>query len=208
MAGSGPGGGPGGSGDGPRSRPQREWQSVLRRLRRDAVVLATAFHLPLRSVEAERANVKRRFGVCYDDGSIRIRLRHLRTHELLKYSALVDTLCHELAHLRYFDHAPRFHALYRGILGHARRRGIYTPALRGAPRGTCPAGRPLAGEAGLALRQSSILPLARLGPRQPRPRPRQEGPRPGRAGAQEGAAQGQGPGGRRRFRPEQLELFR
>ena len=192
MAGSGPGGGPGESGDGPRSRAQREWPSVLRRLRRDAVVLATAFHLPLRSVNAERANVKRRYGVCYDDGSIRVRLRHVRTGELLKYSALVDTLCHELAHLRYFDHGPRFHVLYRGILGYARRRGIYAPAPRGAP-----ADRPLPSDGGLVLRRSSILPLARLGPRQPGPGPRHEGPRPRQQIEPQGPPQ-----------PGQLELFR
>ncbi len=187
-----------GGGEGPRGAARGESQTVLRRLRRDAVVLAAAFCLPLRSVDAEGASVKRRYGVCYDDGSMRIRLRHVRTRELLKYSALVDTLCHELAHLRYFDHGPRFHALYRRILAHARRRGIYRPAPRGAPGG----GRPLPGEGGVVLRQSSILPLARLEPRQPRPGPRRRGPRP----RQEGEAQGSGE--RRRSRPEQLELFR
>ncbi len=103
---------------------------MLGRLRGVARALAERFSLPLRSLEAENPRVKRRYGICYDDGSIRIRLRHVRTRELLKYSGLVDTLCHELAHLRHFDHGPQFWQLYRRILGYARRQGIYDPVPR------------------------------------------------------------------------------
>ena len=103
---------------------------MLERLRADALSLATAYRLPLRSLDAERPRVKRRYGICYDDGSIRIRLRHVRTGQLLKYSALVDTLCHELAHLRHFDHGRRFSAFYDKLLAYARRRGIYRPTPR------------------------------------------------------------------------------
>ncbi len=103
---------------------------MLERLRADARTLAAAYRLPLRSLDAERPQVKRRYGICYDDGSIRIRLRHLRTGQLLKHSSLVDTLCHELAHLRHFDHGWRFHALYEKVLAYARRKGIYRPGPR------------------------------------------------------------------------------
>ena len=96
----------------------------------------------MRSLEAERANVRSRYGVCYSDGSIRIRLRHVRTGELLKYSGLVDTLCHELAHVRYFNHGARFQALYRRILEHARRTGVYRPSPRHV---RVPVATPLAG---------------------------------------------------------------
>ncbi len=172
--------------DGARKRSRsREAKRVLQRLRRDAALLARAHRLPVRSLEAERANVKRRYGVCYDDGSIRIRLRHLRTGSLLKYSSLIDTLCHELAHLRHFDHGPHFEALYGNILAYARQTGIYQPGPRVVRR------EAKQGRCGLSLRASSILPLARLeaGPRAAR--------RPlGRAGGREGGI------------PEQLELFR
>jgi predicted metal-dependent hydrolase len=104
-----------------------EQERVLQRLRRDARVLASRFGLELGALAAERANVKRRYGVCYEDGTIRIRLRHVRTGRILKYSSLVDTLCHELAHLRHFNHGARFQLLYRSILLHARRLGIYRP---------------------------------------------------------------------------------
>jgi hypothetical protein len=39
----------------------------------------------------------------------------------------VNTLCHELAHLRHFNHGPRFKAFYFEILDHARAIGIYRP---------------------------------------------------------------------------------
>ena len=109
---------------------RKEGQTVLAQLRRDARVLVAYFRLQVTSVDAERAQVKSRYGVCYSDGSIRIRLRHARTGRLLKYSGLVDTLCHELAHLRFFDHGVRFQIFYRRILEHARHIGIYRPGPR------------------------------------------------------------------------------
>jgi hypothetical protein len=115
----------------PVTKSERESErAVLERLRADALILASTYGLPLRSVQAERPQVKRRYGICYDDGSIRIRLRHVRTGQLLKYSSLVDTLCHELAHLKYFDHGRRFYGFYEKVLGYARRRGIYRPGPR------------------------------------------------------------------------------
>jgi len=141
-------------------------QQLLLRIRRDARTLARAFRLPLRSVAAERPQVKRRYGICYDDGSIRVRLRHVRTGRLLKYSALIDTLCHELAHLEHFDHGVRFKAFYRDILGYARRCGIYRPA----PSRPGPRSRPSSPSEAIRLRGSSIMPLARVpGPAESEP---------------------------------------
>jgi hypothetical protein len=137
---------------------REEQQRVLLRLRRDARTLAAAFRLPLRSVDAERPQVKRRYGICYDDGNIKVRLRHLRTRRLLKYSALIDTLCHELAHLEHFDHGARFQAFYRDMLGYARRRGIYRPA---SPPGGARS-RLASPQDAIMLRGSSIMPLARI----------------------------------------------
>jgi predicted metal-dependent hydrolase len=106
---------------------------ALERLRRHAVVLARAFDLPLRSIDAESTRVRRRYGICYADGRIRIRLHQLRAPELLKYSVMVDTLCHELAHLRHLNHGQRFWRLYRRILAYARRHGIYKPGPEATP---------------------------------------------------------------------------
>ena len=121
-----------------------EREAVLRRLRRDASYLAERFDLGLHTLDAEQARVKRRYGICYEDGSIRIRLCHARTGRLLKYSALVDTLCHELAHLKHFNHGARFQVFYGRLLEHARRVGIYRPTPRGRPAPTIRAPRRVA----------------------------------------------------------------
>jgi hypothetical protein len=100
---------------------------LMEHLTRDADRICTAFGLRYAALEAERANVKRRYGICYSDGTIKIRLRHVSTGEPLKYSSLVSTLCHELAHLRHFNHGARFQAFYVKLLEWARREGIYRP---------------------------------------------------------------------------------
>jgi predicted metal-dependent hydrolase len=100
---------------------------LIERLNLDAERIARRFGLRYRSITAERAGVRSRYGVCYADGAIKIRLRHATTGRPLKYSSLVNTLCHELAHLRHFNHGPRFRAFYFEILDHARALGIYRP---------------------------------------------------------------------------------
>jgi hypothetical protein len=100
---------------------------LIEGLQRDAERVARRFGLRYKSIDAERANVTRRYGVCFSDGTIRIRLRHAVTGRPLKYSSLVNTLCHELAHLRHFNHGPRFKAFYFELLDFARANGIYRP---------------------------------------------------------------------------------
>ena len=95
----------------------------MARLERDAAVIATRFGLRYRVIEAERPRVKRRYGVCYRDGTIRIRLAHVVTGQPLRYSSLVATLCHELAHLRHFDHGLRFRSFNQRIVEWARQAG-------------------------------------------------------------------------------------
>jgi len=105
----------------------REAHALIDRLNRDATRIAERFALRYRAIEAERPQVKSRYGVCYADGRIRIRLRHAATGRSLKYSSLVNTLCHELAHLRHFNHGLRFKAFYLRLLDFARAEGIYRP---------------------------------------------------------------------------------
>ncbi len=99
----------------------------MKRIRRDAGVIAAQFDLRYRALEPERTAVTSRYGVCFSDGTIRIRLQHASTGRPLLYSSLVSTLCHELAHLRHFDHGLRFRALYAQLLEFARDRAIYRP---------------------------------------------------------------------------------
>ncbi|HEY8120870.1 MAG TPA: SprT-like domain-containing protein [Myxococcota bacterium] len=107
-----------------RARPEE----LIARLNRDGAALAARFGLRYRAIEAEPPRVKRRYGVCYADGTIRIRLSHAATGRPLKYSSLVNTLCHELAHLQHFEHGQRFQRFYRQILEFARAARIYAPA--------------------------------------------------------------------------------
>ena len=102
-------------------------RTLVERLNRDAQHIAWRFGLRYRTIEAERASVTRRFGVCYDDGVIKIRLRHAVTGQPLRYSSLISTLCHELAHLRYFNHGLRFRAYSQQLLEFARAERIYRP---------------------------------------------------------------------------------
>jgi len=117
-----------------RERVKAEDREMMIRLRRWGAELGPEFGLHCTSLEAEQDGVTDWYGVCYEDGVIRIRLRHARTGRLLKPSSLVDTLCHELAHLRHLDHGTRFRRLYRRILDEARRRGIYRPGLAAGDR--------------------------------------------------------------------------
>lgn len=105
----------------------------MRSLRRDADRICRRFALRYTALDPERANVKSRYGICYDDGSIKIRLRHASTGEPLKYSSLVNTLCHELAHLKHFNHGPQFQTFYANLLSWARQEGIYRPGPRPQP---------------------------------------------------------------------------
>jgi len=118
-------------------RLQRE---LIERLNRDAEQIAGHFGLRYKSITAERANVRSRYGVCFDDGSIKIRLRHAVTGKPLKYSSLVSTLCHELAHLRYFHHGDRFKLFYQRLLEYARAQQLYRPGP--APREIAPPAAP------------------------------------------------------------------
>lgn len=106
---------------------------TMKRLRRMADDLCKQFKLRYRKIDAETEGVTGHYGICYDDGEIRIRLRHARTGRLLKESSLVDTLCHELAHLRHLDHSERFKRLYWRILNRARDQGYYQPGPSGLP---------------------------------------------------------------------------
>lgn len=115
-----------------------ETRELMGRLERDAQRIAARFGLQYRSLEAERANVKSRYGICYSDGTIKIRLRHATTGRPLKYSSLVSTLCHELAHLRHFNHGVRFRSFYSKLLAWARHEGIYCPQAPGSAEAARP----------------------------------------------------------------------
>jgi hypothetical protein len=110
-----------------REAREEEDRRAMDRLRQWGRDLASHFGLRWTAIDPERDGVTTHYGICYADGVIRIRLRHAKTGRLLKESSLVDTLCHELGHLKHFDHSPRFWRYYRRILDEARKRGYYRP---------------------------------------------------------------------------------
>jgi predicted metal-dependent hydrolase len=112
---------------------RRTRRELMRRLSSDGERIAAHFSLAYISLEAERSNVKSRYGICYEDGTIKIRLNHSMTGEPLKYSSLVNTLCHELAHLRHFNHGPRFKLFYLQMLEWCRAQQIYCPRAAATP---------------------------------------------------------------------------
>ena len=114
-------------------------RDLVDRLNGDAKRIARRFDLQYQSIRAERANVKNRYGVCDSDGGIKIRLRHAVSGAALKYSSLVNTLCHELAHLRHFNHGERFKAFYLQLLEFARAEGIDRPGPTLGDRRSSPA---------------------------------------------------------------------
>jgi hypothetical protein len=117
------------------ARPQKkkgglaidDYRELVERLRADAARVAEQFELPPYELDADRPDAHDRYGICFDDGRIRVRLTHARTGRPLRYSALIDTVVHELAHLRHMNHGPRWEALYEQMLAWCRRQGIYSP---------------------------------------------------------------------------------
>jgi hypothetical protein len=103
------------------------YQELVQRLRSDAHRVAERFKLPGFDLDSDRPNSRTRYGICFSDGRIRVRLVNVRTGHTLKYSALIDTVVHELAHLRYMNHGPRWESLYQRMLKWAREQGIYEP---------------------------------------------------------------------------------
>jgi hypothetical protein len=129
-----------------------QYCELIGRLRQDASRIATRFDLPQFNLDADRAEAADRYGLCWEDGRIRVRLVNVRTGRPLKYSALIDTVVHELAHLRYLDHGPKWELLYHRMLEWCRREGLYAPRK---PRAR-PALPPLSIEAG--RRQMDLFP--------------------------------------------------
>lgn len=102
---------------------------VLSKLRRDARRIARHFKLRYAKITTETPRTTR-CGSCDENHVIRIRLRVLRDRSVIRYHLLVDTLCHELAHLMHFSHGPEFKDFYQKILDWARQRKIYSPPRR------------------------------------------------------------------------------
>lgn len=74
--------------------------------------LAKDFNLPLRHIEFVKSDTFH--GRCFRDGTIEIKLFY-GDGELASLMDIWKTLCHEMAHLKYFNHNHEFWVLNRDI---------------------------------------------------------------------------------------------
>ena len=132
-----------------------ESRALMKRLRADAKAIGLPFGLVPRTLRAERDDAAH-YGICDSEGHILIRLRHARTGRVLRYSSLVNTLCHELAHLAHLNHGDGFKALFFRVLDFARREGLYRPATNALSPG-CGLAAPRAHRAPLPPRREQLL---------------------------------------------------
>lgn len=80
----------------------RDIEATEEWLKQADAVLTHAFLLPEHKLEFN--NLLRHFGECSSDGLIVIRIVNSRQFQLLTKASLLDTLCHELAHLIHMNH--------------------------------------------------------------------------------------------------------
>ncbi len=105
-------------------------KKLLAKIRKDGRRIARRFRLRYLAILQESPRVRSRYGSCDEDRIIRLRLRRLRDRRFLRYPNLINTLCHELAHLKHMDHSRNFKRLNEIILKWARERKIYRPIFR------------------------------------------------------------------------------
>jgi len=63
-----------------------DYRELVERLRADATRVAEHFDLPPFELDADRPDARGRYGLCFDDGRIRVRLSHVRTGRALRYA--------------------------------------------------------------------------------------------------------------------------
>jgi hypothetical protein len=110
--------------------------ALLERLRLAVEPLLLAERLPTDFVLTPGVRLRRAYGRCsWKPGqelpTIAVRCTaDLDRTQWRREGAIMGTLLHELAHLRYRHHGPRFWGLHRRLVDQAVRAGIYDPADR------------------------------------------------------------------------------
>lgn len=132
----------GASGSSPEGSSWKRWvrgpadpaaqQSLLTELCVLLAPLLVRYRLPADFQLAPGLRLRRRFGTCQlnKHGPASIRVRCTITNERERWrapSAILVTLLHELAHLRYAGHGLRFWQLLRRFVDHAHAAGLYDP---------------------------------------------------------------------------------
>lgn len=97
-------------------------EKLWRFCRKTAFGYAARFRLRLKVVKPLAAH-KEFYGDCSSDGHIRIQLRRGKV-ALFPYQ-IIDTLAHELAHLRYLGHKSDWFRLHVRILAEMEQDGVF-----------------------------------------------------------------------------------
>jgi hypothetical protein len=118
-------------------RPTRAAQSALLvRIRADLEPLIVAENLPMDFVLQPGTRLRRAYGRCAWTAASRVPLISIRCtadddrRRWRRPGAIVGTLLHELAHLKYRSHGPRFWALHRRLVDRAAAASLYDPTDR------------------------------------------------------------------------------
>lgn len=100
--------------------------AILAKVRRDIKPILAAFDLSFMTMTESVAEGT--LGFNRDRRIIALSVRQKANPMLLrKYSAIMATMIHELAHLRHMNHGPQFRMFEAELLAWARNKGIYSP---------------------------------------------------------------------------------
>jgi hypothetical protein len=115
------------------SAPTRAAQArLLAELRAQVEPLLMAERLPADFVLVPGGRLRRAYGRCrWSAAGVEVSVRCTADGDRTRWrrrGAIVATLLHELAHLRYRSHGPRFWALHRRLVDRAAALGIYEPS--------------------------------------------------------------------------------
>jgi hypothetical protein len=123
--------------DAPREPPTLAAQAaLLGKLREDIDPLLLSEHIPTAYALVPGTRLRRAYGRCTwqvgaDRPTISVRCTADNDrHRWRRVGAIMGTLLHEVAHLRYRSHGPRFWALHRRLVDRAVFFGLYDPADR------------------------------------------------------------------------------
>lgn len=107
------------------TQSDRDAESVIRKAEKDLQPLVKHFRLRYRDIKL--SHNKSLYGQVTDSGRILVN-PFKKDGTLRKYSVIIETLIHELAHTRYAGHGKgTYGRLYKKLIGWAKERGIYTP---------------------------------------------------------------------------------
>lgn len=100
-----------------------EEKAIEKSLRSIARRLAKAFNIPnFRRLRVD--NSIQEFGLCTDKGEIVIRVSRLYPKVQLNPTTILDTLCHEVAHIAIFAECPEHRRLTAAMRIYLQRNGI------------------------------------------------------------------------------------